>query len=75
VVAPARKPRRSFAVEAGGQRLRALNALVGEGKLDPSHEVPCLVIGGGAIAQEASLALGAEWSPVDWHRFMRRAAL
>ena len=56
VVAPARKPRGSFAVEAGGRRLRALKALVDEGKLDASHEVPCLVIGGGAIAQEASLA-------------------
>jgi len=56
VVAPARKPRGSFAVEAGGRRLRALKALVEEGKFDASHEVPCLVIGGGAIAQEASLA-------------------
>ncbi len=56
VVAPARKPRGSFAVEAGGRRLRALKALVGESKLEASHEVPCLVIGGGAIAQEASLA-------------------
>lgn len=56
VVAPVRKPRGSFAVEAGGRRLRALKALVDEGKLEASHEVPCLVIGGGAIAQEASLA-------------------
>lgn len=56
VVAPARKPRGAFAVEAGGRRLRALKALVDEGKLEASHEVPCLVIGGGAIAQEASLA-------------------
>jgi len=56
VVAPARKPRGSFAVEAGGRRLRALKGLVDEGKLGASHEVPCLVIGGGAIAQEASLA-------------------
>jgi hypothetical protein len=56
VVAPASKPRGSFAVEAGGRRLRALKTLVEEGKLDAAHEVPCLVIGGGAVAQEASLA-------------------
>ncbi len=56
VVAPAKKPRGAFAVEAGGRRLRALNALVRDGKLDDAHEVPCLVIGGGAVAQEASLA-------------------
>jgi ParB family chromosome partitioning protein len=56
VVAPAKKPSGAFAVEAGGRRLRALKALVEEGKLDAAHEVPCLVIGGGAIAQEASLA-------------------
>ncbi|HEX8667643.1 MAG TPA: ParB/RepB/Spo0J family partition protein [Allosphingosinicella sp.] len=56
VVAPAKKPRGAFTVEAGGRRLRALNALVEDGKLEVSHEVPCLVIGGGAIAHEASLA-------------------
>jgi ParB family chromosome partitioning protein len=56
VVAPAMKPRGAFTVEAGGRRLRALNELVADGKLDAAHEVPCLVIGGGAIAQEASLA-------------------
>jgi ParB family chromosome partitioning protein len=56
VVAPAKKPRGAFTVEAGGRRLRALKALVDEGKLDAAHEVPCLVIGGGAVAQEASLA-------------------
>ena len=56
VVAPARKPRGAFTVEAGGRRLRALKALVEDGKLDAAHEVPCLVIGSGAIAQEASLA-------------------
>jgi ParB family chromosome partitioning protein len=57
VVAPKRKPRGSFTVEAGGRRLRALNALVGEGKVDPAQEVACLVIGGGvAMAHEASLA-------------------
>ncbi len=56
VVAPAKKPRGTFTVEAGGRRLRALNALVEDGKLDAAHEVPCLVIGGGAIGKEASLA-------------------
>jgi len=57
VVAPARKPRGSFTVEAGGRRLRALKALADEGKLGPAHEVACLVIGGGAaMTQEASLA-------------------
>jgi ParB family transcriptional regulator, chromosome partitioning protein len=56
VVAPAKKPRGVFTVEAGGRRLRAMNALVADGKLDATHEVACLVIGGGAIAQEASLA-------------------
>ena len=48
VVAPARKPRGSFTVEAGGRRLRALKALVADGVLDAAHEVSCLVIGGGA---------------------------
>src|SRR3954471_1753338 len=56
VVAPAKKPRGAFTVEAGGRRLRALKAIVDDGKLDAAHEVPCLVIGGGAVAQEASLA-------------------
>jgi len=56
VVAPTKKPRGAFTVEAGGRRLRALNALVADGKLDATHEVACLVIGGGAIAPEASLA-------------------
>lgn len=57
VVAPARKPRGRFTVEAGGRRLRALEALADEGKLDAAYEVPCLVIGGRAAeAQEASLA-------------------
>jgi len=57
VVAPTRKPRNSFTVEAGGRRLRALKALADEGKLDATHEVACLVIdGGAAVAQEAGLA-------------------
>lgn len=57
VVAPAKKPRGSFTVEAGARRLRALNALVEDGELDAAHEVPCLVIGcGAADFREASLA-------------------
>ncbi|HEY0628917.1 MAG TPA: ParB/RepB/Spo0J family partition protein [Sphingomicrobium sp.] len=57
VVTAVPKPRGCFAVEAGGRRLRALQALAGEGKLGKSHEVCCLVIEGGpAEAQEASLA-------------------
>lgn len=57
VVAKARRPRGKFSVEAGGRRLRAMQALVEEGKLDADHEVACLVIGGGAAAaREASLA-------------------
>ncbi len=57
VVVPAKKPRGSFTVEAGGRRLRALKALVEDGVLDATHEVSCLVIGEGtAAAHEASLA-------------------
>ena len=57
VVSPVTKPRGCFAVEAGGRRLAALNALVEEGQLNAAHEVPCLVLGdGAAAAQEASLA-------------------
>jgi ParB family chromosome partitioning protein len=57
VVAPIKKPRGSFTVEAGGRRLRALLSLVDDGVLDATHEVSCLVIGGGAAAaQEVSLA-------------------
>ncbi len=57
VVAPAKKPRGTYTVEAGGRRLRALSALAAEGKLDGDHEVCCLVLDGGpAAAQEAGLA-------------------
>lgn len=57
VVAPAKKPKGSFTVEAGGRRLRALTNLAEEGKLPVTHEVCCLVIDGGpAAAQEAGLA-------------------
>ncbi|MFN3946272.1 MAG: ParB N-terminal domain-containing protein [Allosphingosinicella sp.] len=57
VVAPAKKSRGTFTVEAGGRRLRALLALVDEAKLEASHEICCLVLDGGpAAAQEAGLA-------------------
>jgi ParB family chromosome partitioning protein len=57
VVAPARKPRGRFTVEAGGRRFRALASLAEEGKLPADHEVCCLVLdGGSAAAQEAGLA-------------------
>jgi ParB family chromosome partitioning protein len=57
VVAPTKKPRGSFTVEAGGRRLAALKSLVDDGVLDAAHEVSCLVIdAGAAAAHEASLA-------------------
>lgn len=56
VVAPAKKPRGTFTVEAGGRRLRALQALVEDEMLDAGHEVPCLVIDGGSEARELGLA-------------------
>jgi ParB family chromosome partitioning protein len=57
VVTSVAKPKGSFAVEAGGRRLRALQTLAEEGKIEKSHEVCCLVIEGGpAEAREASLA-------------------
>jgi ParB family chromosome partitioning protein len=57
VVTSARKPKGSFAVEAGGRRLRALKALASEGKIAKTHAVCCLVVEGGAAeAKEASLA-------------------
>ncbi|MFN3727559.1 MAG: ParB N-terminal domain-containing protein [Allosphingosinicella sp.] len=57
VVAPAKKPKGRFTVEAGGRRLRALASLAEEGKLVAEHEVCCLVIDSGpAAAQEAGLA-------------------
>ena len=43
-----------FAVVAGGRRLAALNALAGDGALDPEHLVPCRVANGDAA--EISLA-------------------
>ncbi|HEX8666938.1 MAG TPA: ParB/RepB/Spo0J family partition protein [Allosphingosinicella sp.] len=57
VVAPAKKPKGRFSVEAGGRRFRALASLAEEGKLGTDHEVCCLVIDSGpAAAQEAGLA-------------------
>lgn len=57
VVAPAKKPKGSFTVEAGGRRLRVLQALVEESVFEADHEVSCLVLDGGADeAREASLA-------------------
>jgi ParB family chromosome partitioning protein len=57
VVAPARKPKGRFTVEAGDRRFRALASLAEEGKLAADHEVCCLVVDGGpAAAQEAGLA-------------------
>jgi ParB family transcriptional regulator, chromosome partitioning protein len=56
VVTSAKKPRGSFAVEAGERRRRALQSLADEGKLAKGHEVCCLVLEGAAAAQEASLA-------------------
>ena len=57
VVTSATKPKGSFAVEAGGRRLRALQSLAEDGKIAKSHEVCCFVLEGGhAEAQEASLA-------------------
>ena len=57
VVAPARKSKGRFTVEAGGRRFRALASLAEEGKLVVDHEVCCLVIDSGpAAAQEAGLA-------------------
>ncbi len=56
VVTEAKKPRGSFAVEAGGRRLGALKRLADEGVLARTHEVCCLVLESGPAAQEASLA-------------------
>jgi ParB family chromosome partitioning protein len=57
VVAPTKKPKGRFTVEAGGRRFGALASLADEGKLPEDHEVCCLVIESGpAAAQEAGLA-------------------
>ncbi len=46
--------RERFAVVAGGRRLAALQALAGDGVLDPDHPVPCRLANGDAA--ELSLA-------------------
>lgn len=56
VVTGSARPRGSFAVEAVGRRLKALQCLASEGKLSKTHEVSCLVLESGTAAQEASLA-------------------
>jgi ParB family chromosome partitioning protein len=55
VVTNVSKPRGCFAVEAGERRRSALQSLADEGRLSPTHEVCCLVVGG-EDALEASLA-------------------
>ena len=45
-----------FAVIAGGRRLKAMQALVGDKVLDAEHPVPCQVRSGDAEAAEVSLA-------------------
>lgn len=57
VVTKVSKPRGGFAVEAGGRRLRALQALAKDGKLARTQDIGCLVIEGSASeGREASLA-------------------
>lgn len=68
VVSSVGKSRGCFAVEAGGRRLRALQALAGEGKLSAKHEVTCLILDKGAGTREASLAENFQrlsMNPVD----------
>ena len=45
-----------YAVVAGGRRLKALQALIEDGVLDPDHPVPCLVKPEGVELGEISLA-------------------
>ncbi|HZF43671.1 MAG TPA: ParB/RepB/Spo0J family partition protein [Sphingomonadaceae bacterium] len=57
VVTACKKPRGSFAVEAGDRRYRSLLSLAEEGKIPAGHEVPCFVLDAQPLAaQEASLA-------------------
>ena len=68
VVSSVGKSRGCFAVEAGGRRLRALQALAAEGKLSAKHEVTCLILDKGAGTREASLAENFQrlsMNPVD----------
>lgn len=57
IVTANKKPRGTFAVEAGGRRHAALKALADDGKLAADFAVPCLLLDdlGSAVA-EASLA-------------------
>lgn len=52
VVAPSKKPKGRFTVEAGGRRLRALKTLAHEGKLAVTHDVCCLVLDGGPAGRD-----------------------
>ena len=60
VVTPQRQPKGTYAVEAGGRRLKALQSLQASGALPADHKVACLVLGHDAsvssTASEASLA-------------------
>ena len=57
IVTANKKPRGTFAVEAGGRRHAALKALADEGKIAPDFDVPCLVLDDlGSAVSEASLA-------------------
>lgn len=57
IVTANKKPRGTFAVEAGGRRHAALKALADEGKLAADYAVPCLVLDDlGSVVAEASLA-------------------
>ena len=56
VVTPAEE-KGTFAVEAGGRRFAALQALVKAGKIEATAKVPCKVVSGeGGTAEEISLA-------------------
>lgn len=57
IVTANKKPRGTFAVEAGGRRHAALKTLAAEGKLAVDFAVPCLVLDDlGSAVSEASLA-------------------
>ena len=57
IVTANKKPRGTFAVEAGGRRHAALKTLADEGKIAPDFDVPCLVLDDlGSAVSEASLA-------------------
>jgi ParB family transcriptional regulator, chromosome partitioning protein len=60
VVTPQKRPKGAYAVEAGGRRLRALQALQAEGVLAADYKVACLVLGARGDADAASEASLAE---------------